>query len=70
MNQETEEEFDKLEEKYGTVVDMSKRKLFSNVTIEEFSSFTESDDIEKDIQNGIEDDIDESINNENEKEAI
>lgn len=44
MNQE--EEWDILEEKYGTVIDMEKRKLFSNVVIEEFPSVIESGDIE------------------------
>lgn len=34
MNQE--EEFDKLEEKYGKKEDLQKRRLFDNVTIEEF----------------------------------
>lgn len=64
-----EEEFDKLEEKYGTVVDMKKRKLFSNVTIEEFPSFTKSDNIEKEIEDGIEEEIEKTINNENENEV-
>lgn len=79
MNQEEElEEFDKLEEIYGIKEDLQKRRLFDNVTIEEFS-LVENDEelkIEEDIQEEMEDDIqkdieesiENSVDNENEKE--
>lgn len=60
-----EKEWDELTERYEVKTkDEKKRKLFDNVTIEEFPSFVESDDIEKDIQNEIEKEIDKSIDNE------